>query len=71
MTPYCRRQFFLSRFIMRLLKNYVLFIILLPLVILLNGCSLLMLPGVIIGSTFKLLGVALELAKKVPWWLWI
>lgn len=45
--------------------------ILLVLVLALSGCSLLQIPGALLGGIFKVLGGVLDIAQKVPWWLWI
>ncbi len=37
----------------------------------LSGCALLRIPGEIIKGTGQLLGGAMGIAKKVPWWMWI
>ncbi len=51
-------------------KNFAL-ILLILFSLFLSGCSLLQLPGAILGGASKLLGVAVEIGKKVPWWMWL
>jgi len=47
------------------------FLVLIFIVFSLNGCALLQIPGALIGGAGKLLGTAIGLAQKVPWWLWV
>ncbi len=59
-------------------KKFLLFLLLLS-VVFLSGCATLG-PlvggaatglGALIALPFKLLGVAVGIAKKVPWWMWL
>lgn len=59
-------------------RKYLLFVLLIS-VVFLSGCTTLG-PlvggaatglGTLIALPFKILGVALNVAKKVPWWMWL
>lgn len=60
-------------------RQKCLFVFFLMAVVFLSGCATLG-PlaggaasglGFLIAVPFKLLGVAINLAKKVPWWMWL
>jgi hypothetical protein len=57
--------------LMNLLKNSKIFLILMFIISSFSGCTLLQVPGAILGGASHLLGVAVEVAKKVPWWMWL
>ncbi|MCK5013069.1 MAG: hypothetical protein KAS66_04570 [Candidatus Omnitrophica bacterium] len=57
---------------MRLSKRCVVLILLICAVFSLSGCATLArAPGALLGGVFKLIGSAVSLAKKLPWWMWI
>ena len=57
---------------MRLSKSRAALLILIVMVLSLSGCSTLVkAPVAILGGAFKLVGGALSLARKLPWWMWI
>ncbi len=56
---------------MYLSKSYTKLLVSVLIVLSLSGCALLRIPGEIIKGTGQLLGGAMGIAKKVPWWMWI
>ena len=47
-------------------KKSLVFICVLVICLVINGCSVLSLPFQIVGSVFELIGKVLDVAKKVP-----
>lgn len=53
------------------MKKFVYMIISIVLIFSLSGCSLLKLPGAIIGGVLGVVKETANAAKGIPWWLWL
>ncbi|MDP2653755.1 MAG: hypothetical protein Q8Q08_06960 [Candidatus Omnitrophota bacterium] len=36
-----------------------------------SGCAILNLPGALLGGASKVAGGAINIAKRLPWWMWL